>query len=177
MLPVSECLFCLLVDEKANITYLMALLSMGRRLGMGELFSQEVAQLADAMGVALYQRFSIQEASLFLRCSIDAVEKLIKKEKVGYIHIAGGEVSFLGYQLVEHILGSIQSVQSLQSPPPADPNGDRIITMKEVVAMTALSRTTVWRLEQRQEFPARVSLCAGRVGWRLSEVSAWIRDR
>ena len=150
---------------------------MGRIFGMGELFSQEVAELADAMGVALYQRFSIQEASLFLRCSIDAVEKLIKKEKVGYIHIANGEVSFLGYQLVEHILTGIQSVQALKSPPPADPNGDRIIGIKEVVAMTALSRTTVWRLEQRQKFPARVSLCAGRVGWRLSEVSEWIRCR
>ena len=144
---------------------------------MAELFSQEVAELADSMGVALYSRFSVQEASLFLRCSIEAVEKLIKKEKVGYLHIAEGEVAFLGYQLVEYILSGIQSVQALQSPPPPDPNGDRIIDIKEVVAMTALSRTTVWRLEQRQGFPARVSLCAGRVGWRLSEVSEWIRCR
>ena len=41
---------------------------------MGELFSQEVAQLADAMGVALYQRFSMQEAALFLRCSVESIE-------------------------------------------------------------------------------------------------------
>lgn len=144
---------------------------------MGELFSQEVAQLADSMGVALYARFSVQEASLFLRCSIEAIEKLIKREKVGYIHVADGEVAFLGYQLVQHVLSGIQSAQALQTPPPLDPNGDKIIDIKEVLSMTALSRTTIWRLEQKGQFPARVSLCAGRVGWRLSEVSEWVRCR
>jgi len=37
---------------------------MGRIFGMGELFSQEVAELADAMGVALYQYFSMYQSQV-----------------------------------------------------------------------------------------------------------------
>ena len=40
--------------------------------------------------------------------------------------------------------------------------------------MTGLSRTTLWRLERKGEFPARVALCAGSVGRRLSEVENWM---
>jgi predicted DNA-binding transcriptional regulator AlpA len=43
--------------------------------------------------------------------------------------------------------------------------------------MTGLSRTSIWRLERKGEFPARVSLTAGSVGWRMSEVEEWVNNR
>jgi len=43
--------------------------------------------------------------------------------------------------------------------------------------MTGLSRTTIWRLENKEEFPRRVSLGANSVGWRLSEVKRWVKGR
>ena len=43
--------------------------------------------------------------------------------------------------------------------------------------LTSLSRTTRWRMERRGEFPKRVRLSPGRVGWRQAEIEAWIRSR
>ncbi len=56
-------------------------------------------------------------------------------------------------------------------------NSDRIIRAKEVQNMTGLSRTTLWRLENKNEFPNRVGLGANSVGWKLSEVQNWIDKR
>nr|WP_201340436.1 AlpA family phage regulatory protein [Isorropodon fossajaponicum symbiont] len=48
---------------------------------------------------------------------------------------------------------------------------------KEVQNMTGLSRTTLWRLENKGEFPYRVSLGGNSVGWKLSEIKGWIDER
>lgn len=47
---------------------------------------------------------------------------------------------------------------------------DIILRAKEVKEITGLSRTTLWRLESKGDFPRRVSLGVGSVGWRYSEV-------
>ena len=58
-----------------------------------------------------------------------------------------------------------------------EPNAvDKIIRSKEVQELTSLSRTTIWRLERKGEFPARVPLTSGSIGWRLSEVREWIKS-
>jgi prophage regulatory protein len=54
---------------------------------------------------------------------------------------------------------------------------DRIVRDKERREITGLGRTTAWELERRGEFPARVELTGGRVGWRLSDLQAWVRNR
>jgi predicted DNA-binding transcriptional regulator AlpA len=54
---------------------------------------------------------------------------------------------------------------------------DHIIRAKEVQSMTGLSRTTLWRMENKGEFPRRVSLGVGSVGWRHSEVQHWLANR
>ena len=54
---------------------------------------------------------------------------------------------------------------------------DRIIRANEVHTMTGLSRTTLWRMENKEEFPRRVSLGANSVGWRLSEIENWMKER
>jgi prophage regulatory protein len=42
---------------------------------------------------------------------------------------------------------------------------------------TSLSRSTRWRMERRGQFPKRVRLSPGRVGWHQSEIEAWICSR
>lgn len=54
---------------------------------------------------------------------------------------------------------------------------DRIVRPKDVRALTGLSRTTIWRLETAQEFPQRLELSPGAVGYRLSEILNWMQSR
>jgi prophage regulatory protein len=53
----------------------------------------------------------------------------------------------------------------------------KILKQKEVVQLTGLSRVTIWRLEQRGEFPEKIALSPNRVGWLENEVSDWITSR
>ena len=56
---------------------------------------------------------------------------------------------------------------------------DRILRTPEVVKLTGLSRTTIWRRVQSGDFPAPVKLgsLAGRsVGWRESEIVEWFEQ-
>lgn len=43
--------------------------------------------------------------------------------------------------------------------------------------MTGLSRSTIWRLEQANQFPRRRQLSARAVGWIADEIEAWLRTR
>ena len=52
-----------------------------------------------------------------------------------------------------------------------------IIRRREILRRTGLSCTTQWRLETAGQFPARVQLTAGNVGWFEDEVDAWISAR
>lgn len=52
--------------------------------------------------------------------------------------------------------------------------GDRIIRKPELRKIVGLSDTSIWRLEKSGEFPKRVQLGAGAVGWLLSEVMEWL---
>ncbi len=137
-------------------------------------FDNQLSEIADSMGISLYQRFSLSEASVFLHCQIKDVEKLIAQRKIDYIQVTDTQTDFFGFQLLQHLLGSVTG--SL-SPPRSQQLPDRIIRSKEVQNKTGLSRTTIWRLERKGEFPARIPLSAGSVGWRLGEVEEWIKSR
>jgi prophage regulatory protein len=52
-----------------------------------------------------------------------------------------------------------------------------MLKRRDVVALTGLSYTTIWRMEPKGEFPARRKLSAGRVGWIREEVVAWLQSR
>lgn len=54
---------------------------------------------------------------------------------------------------------------------------DRILRSNEVVSLTGLSRTTLWRLERTGDFPQRRRLSSFAVGWVLSEVLEWLDSR
>ena len=57
---------------------------------------------------------------------------------------------------------------------------DRILRTPEVVRITGLSKTTIWRRVKSGDFPAPVklgSLATRSVGWREDEVKNWIDSR
>jgi len=143
---------------------------------MDQPFSPQINEMADAMGVSLYQRFSMAEAALFLRCPVDDVEKLVKKHQIAYIQLVGTQVDFFGHQLVEYLADQVVERKSpLTSMPEGD--GERILRAVEVQQMTGLSRTTLWRLEQKGDFPQRLPLSLGRVGWLKSDILNWVSNR
>jgi len=53
----------------------------------------------------------------------------------------------------------------------------RVVRRRELLSLIGLSCSTQWRLEKAGQFPARVRLGKGSVGWRLAEVEAWVSDR
>jgi prophage regulatory protein len=58
-------------------------------------------------------------------------------------------------------------------------NGDqlRLIRLQDVIARTALSRSSIYRLELAGQFPKRVPLGATATGFVQEEVDQWIRAR
>ena len=57
------------------------------------------------------------------------------------------------------------------------PNFDRLMRLDEVLARTALSRSTVYRLMWVDEsFPKPLKVGPRAVRWRESEIEAWITD-
>jgi len=52
-----------------------------------------------------------------------------------------------------------------------------ILNAKAVIKKTGLSRTTIWRLERKGEFPLRVALSDRRIGWKEEEVIKWLESR
>lgn len=56
-------------------------------------------------------------------------------------------------------------------------NQDRMLRVNEVVALTGLSKTTLWRLERIGDFPTRRQLSPGAVGWFFLSVINWLAGR
>ena len=53
----------------------------------------------------------------------------------------------------------------------------RFFSTRFVEEVLGLSRTTIWRMVQRGDFPAAVRLSPGRVGFPADLVETWIRER
>jgi prophage regulatory protein len=53
----------------------------------------------------------------------------------------------------------------------------RAIRIKELQQRVGLSRTSIWRLEQRGLFPRRVHLTVSAVAWIEQEIDDWLRSR
>lgn len=129
--------------------------------------------IAEEMGLALYQRFSEQQTAELLNISTDSLKRLREQQKIEFINLPETP-EYFGYHILEYLLGAVSPIVSLNQ---QNPTNDRIIRMKQVVKMTGLSRTTIWRRERDKSFPARVSLGKNSVGWRLSEVQSWLATR
>lgn len=53
----------------------------------------------------------------------------------------------------------------------------RILRLAEVCRRTGLSRTTIWRLVKRGEFPRPRHLTKSAVGWLERELNDWVESR
>lgn len=53
-------------------------------------------------------------------------------------------------------------------------SNDQIVRPRNLPAIIGLSRTSIWRLERAGNFPKRIKLSVGAVGYRLSAVMAWL---
>ncbi len=54
---------------------------------------------------------------------------------------------------------------------------DKILRRHEVEACTGLSRSTIYAWMQKGSFPKPVGLGSRLVGWRESDIAAWIEAR
>lgn len=52
-----------------------------------------------------------------------------------------------------------------------------VISPKDLVFITGLSKTSIWRLERAGQFPPRIQLSPRRVGYRREEVEQWLSSR
>ena len=142
-------------------------------------FDDSMKDIANNMGISLYQRFTLNEAALFLRCPISDLQDLVKNKSIQYIQVSKTEVQLFGYQLLQHLLNNVKGLPSSPQPNATIPDNtsDRIIRMQEVQDIVGVSRTTLWRMENKGQFPRRVSLGGNLVGWRWSEVAQWVNER
>ena len=53
----------------------------------------------------------------------------------------------------------------------------KILSNREVIQRISLSAATIWRLRQRRDFPEPIPLSPGRVGWRETDIAAWLDRR
>jgi prophage regulatory protein len=53
---------------------------------------------------------------------------------------------------------------------------DRILRLKAVLALTGLTRSTLYRKIQRRTFPRQIAISVRCAGWRASEVNDWMKN-
>lgn len=59
---------------------------------------------------------------------------------------------------------------------PVDRNRDNLLRLREVMARTKLSRTTIYRRIAAGNFPPSIRLSVGLVAWYESDIDAWVAD-
>lgn len=52
-----------------------------------------------------------------------------------------------------------------------------LLRTAELIELLPFSRSTLWRLVARNEFPQPLRLSTGVIAWRLDEVERWIEER
>ena len=53
----------------------------------------------------------------------------------------------------------------------------QILRVTDLVALLNLSRTTIWRLRRRGEFPQPIRLSTNTVGWHAHDIYEWLAER
>ena len=56
-------------------------------------------------------------------------------------------------------------------------NPDMVIRRKQLLELIGVSPATQWRMEKAGLFPQRFRMGKGAVGWHLTEVEEWLRNR
>jgi prophage regulatory protein len=53
----------------------------------------------------------------------------------------------------------------------------KILRPKQVAAYLSVSLATLWRINQRDDFPKKIRLSEKTVGWLEEDISAWLEKR
>lgn len=72
---------------------------------------------------------------------------------------------------------AVEPIKRRRKEPAIDPTQERLMRRPEVLRVTGLSRTSMYRLIAAHDFPRPVSLSAKTVGWPASQVYAWVAAR
>lgn len=56
-------------------------------------------------------------------------------------------------------------------------NSLKIIRPTELSELLSLSLVSIWRMEKRGELPPRIKISKRAVGWRESDIEAWLNER
>jgi prophage regulatory protein len=75
-----------------------------------------------------------------------------------------------GGSALTHATASVTSLLGRPTPP-------KLLRFPHVRERTGLSRSTIWRLERRGEFPKHRRISRNAVGWLEEEISEWIRSK
>ena len=54
---------------------------------------------------------------------------------------------------------------------------DRLLRRRQVEEITSISRSSIYRLMQKGEFPRPVKIGPAAVRWRASDLTAWLESR
>jgi prophage regulatory protein len=73
--------------------------------------------------------------------------------------------------------GSVATARPMASVLPAPAVPVKLLRFPVVRERTGLSRSTIWRLERRGEFPRHHRIAPNVVAWGEHEVSRWIEER
>lgn len=57
------------------------------------------------------------------------------------------------------------------------PQPDYILSMKDICAITGLSRHTIYRMVEANQFPKPAKVGVRNIGWRTSTINAWLESR
>ena len=84
----------------------------------------------------------------------------------------------LAPQLAELLVAVRRQVITLPQPPePAPAAIGAVVRRGDLQRLTGLSKSTLARLEQTGQFPARIRLSCNRVGWRRADIETWVLAR
>ncbi len=54
---------------------------------------------------------------------------------------------------------------------------DKFLRIDEVMSVTGLSQSTIYRMEQARQFPQRLKLSERAVAWREEDIRSWMESR
>ena len=78
---------------------------------------------------------------------------------------------------MQTVFSSPSSAHAAPLMPVSDSVQERFIRLPEVMHLCGLSRSTIYELIRKGEFPPQVSLGGKNVAWLHSEVTAWMAGR
>jgi predicted DNA-binding transcriptional regulator AlpA len=137
-------------------------------------YSQALAVVADQLGVALAGRYSLSRVASIIECSEADVRRLIETGELRTANTPTSAIEVFGIEVIYYLFGDMP-VNKISNP--RSDESDKMLRINQVAQLLGLSRSTIDRMEARDQFPARVKLSTRRVAWRQSEILAWMSQR